>query len=166
MRSAAGRIFAVGLIVGAFVAGAIFATSSRMPPPAHSGVVLHDLQGNPAQLPLANAPLLVNFWATWCPPCRHELPLLEEAAAAGILPVVAVALEDRPSAADYWQQQGFSFPSLVAGLAAGARLLADYGNPNASMPYTVLLAADGQVVAARTGAFASLEEVISFVKRR
>ena len=150
------------LLALAFAAGLLFAGPGRQDSEPAVAFVLHDLDGNRAELPLAAAPLLVNFWATWCPPCRHELPLLDQAAAAGAFSLVAVAVDEIPAAAEYWREGGFAFPTLVAGLAAASGLLAEYGNPAASMPYTVLLDENGQVIAAKTGAFASVEEVVSF----
>ena len=161
-------VAAAALLLFCFAAGLILSHAGRRVDAPEIGALLHDLQGKPAELPLAAAPLLVNFWATWCAPCRHELPLLEQAASledAGFS-VVAVAVDGQDAAARYWQQGGFSFPTLVAGLEAGSRLLAAYGNASAAMPYTALLDAGGQVIDSRTGAFASVDEIVSFARGR
>jgi peroxiredoxin len=64
-------------------------------------------------------PLILNFWATWCAPCREEMPLLQQAydthQRAGLM-VVAISQDtaDRVAAArTYWTQSGWTFPSLL-----------------------------------------------------
>ena len=166
MRLSPAAAAAAAALCLCFAAGALLAHADR--PAPVSEVILHDLDGQRAGLPLESAPLLVNFWATWCPPCRHELPLLEQAAGSdqARFAVVAVAVDGREAASGYWRQGGFTFPTLIAGLEAGPRLLAEYGNAAASMPYTVLLDGSGQVIASRTGAFASVDEIVSFASGR
>lgn len=87
-------------------------------------------------------PAVVSLWATWCPPCREELPVLQRFAdrTPGVH-VVGVVTEDRPDwAADLGRELGLRFPQLVD--AAGA-LRRAVGAPG--LPATVLLGADGTV---------------------
>jgi thiol-disulfide isomerase/thioredoxin len=62
----------------------------------------------------AGQPIVLNFWASWCPPCREELPTLEEFWTSNDKVVlVGVNFQDSPSAARKIQQQtGFTFPSI------------------------------------------------------
>jgi thiol-disulfide isomerase/thioredoxin len=77
---------------------------------------LATLSGEPLRLSaLKGKPVLVNFWATWCPPCRAEMPDLDEVAranAAGGLQVVAVNLKEEPDAV------GAYLRTIGVGLAA------------------------------------------------
>jgi thiol-disulfide isomerase/thioredoxin len=89
---------------------------------------------------------IVAFWATWCFPCRYELPLLEKLYRqhrdAG-LQVVAVAAEDELARVrKYVAEQGFSFQVLFDGQSAGMKAFGA-----ASVPATFLLDSNGQPVA-------------------
>ena len=74
---------------------------------------------------LRGKPVVVNFWATWCPPCRDEFPVLADAAARHAtdgLEVVGVVFNDDPGAArDFAAQAGATWPSLVDPGKAHAR---------------------------------------------
>lgn len=80
--------------------------------------VLHDLSGAPVRLSsLRGQVVLVNIWATWCPPCRAEMPAIEavyrQYAAQGFTVLAVNQAEELPAVADYLQQQGLSFPALL-----------------------------------------------------
>ena len=89
--------------------------------------------------------LLVNFWATWCIPCRHEMPMLmdlqTEYGAEG-LQVVGIALDDVQSVRDFVKTYGISYPILV-GEADVMATSAAYGNVEGVLPYSVLVDKDG-----------------------
>lgn len=91
--------------------------------------------------------LLINFWATWCAPCRQEMPMLvdlqNEFGAAG-LQVVGIALDDVQAVREFVQTYGISYPILVG---AGDVMLtsAAYGNTAGVLPYSVLVDSDGIV---------------------
>jgi cytochrome c biogenesis protein CcmG/thiol:disulfide interchange protein DsbE len=117
------RQVAVLLVVGVLIVGAIYLVEGRDPESAGAGqalalagaaagpapkvgepapdFTLPNLRGEPVQLAgLQGRPVLINFWATWCPPCRAEMPDLDEVArerGAGLV-VLAVNLEEEPLA--------------------------------------------------------------------
>ena len=108
------------------------------------------------RLPFASfkgRPLLVNFWATWCPPCVAELPLLDaffrEHAANG-WQVVGLAVDTPSAVRAFLQRQPVSYPVGLAGLE-GTDLSKSLGNEAGGLPFSVLFGADGRVRQRRMG---------------
>ena len=98
-------------------------------------------------------PLLLNFWATWCPPCIEELPLLDaffqEHKASG-WQVLGLAV-DQPSAVRKWlQAKPLSFAVGMAGLT-GTELSKSLGNLAGGLPFTVAFGASGALLVRKTG---------------
>lgn len=98
-------------------------------------------------------PLLVNFWATWCPPCIEELPLLDafyQEQKGKNWQVLGLAV-DQPSAVRKWlQAKPLSFPVAMAGLT-GTELSKSLGNLAGSLPFTAVFGASGELLHRKTG---------------
>ena len=118
---------------------------------------LADLDGKITDFPgkYAGKPLLINLWASWCAPCRKEMPELQrfyrEQGANGVQ-VVGIALDDPDSVRAFLKQVHVGYPILLdtPGPAdAGVRL----GNTRGVLPYSVLVSADGNVMKQRIGPF-------------
>ncbi len=98
-------------------------------------------------------PLVVNFWATWCPPCVEEMPDLQrvrdEYRARGV-EVIGVGIDNAAKIREFRDRLGITLPLLVAS-AGGTELGRELGNRAGVLPYTVLVAADGKVVQRKVG---------------
>ena len=95
----------------------------------------------------AGKTILINFWATWCAPCREEMPMLMELQrrhGENGLQVVGIALDDADSVRSFVQTYGITYPILV-GEADVFNTSAAYGNQEGVLPYSVLIDRKGIV---------------------
>ncbi len=102
---------------------------------------------------LKGAPLVVNFWATWCPPCIEELPLLDQFYkdhAARKLQVLGLAVDKVPAVRNFLQKNTISFPMAVTG-SAGLELCLSLGNTSGALPFSVMMGADGRIKQRKMG---------------
>ncbi len=120
---------------------------------------LSGLNGHPHTLPFTGQPVLINYWASWCPPCVEEMPLLETFANAqgpsGVR-VVGIALDDADEVKDFLMRHPVSFPIYIepSGPNDSSVLL---GNARGVLPYSVLIGADGSLLKTKLGAFRASE---------
>ena len=98
--------------------------------------------------------LLCNFWATWCAPCREEIPLLVAAKQHGLperTEIVGIALDQVANVRDFAESYKIRYPLLVGGSEA-IDLLRELGNQAGALPYTVAVDRTGAVVWRHLGA--------------
>jgi thiol-disulfide isomerase/thioredoxin len=115
---------------------------------------LPDLDGNPHQLSeWAGKARLVNFWATWCAPCRREIPLLKKTQAehaGNNLQVIGVAVDFVEQVTQYAETAEFNYPILVGQEDAMAAAEAT-GIDFIGLPFTMIVAPDGRLINTHIG---------------
>ncbi len=98
-------------------------------------------------------PLIVNFWATWCAPCRREIPLLKklqrEYGPDGVQ-VVGIAVDFRDKVLAYADEMNIDYPLLI-GEQDGLDAAASFGIEAVGFPFTVFSDSQGRVIAAHLG---------------
>ncbi|MSQ52752.1 MAG: TlpA family protein disulfide reductase [Betaproteobacteria bacterium] len=97
--------------------------------------------------------LVVNFWATWCEPCRVETPILVKTqhkyAAKGV-EIVGIAIDSAAKVQEFAREYKVQYPLLIAGLEI-IEMTKGLGNKAAGLPYTVVLDRSGKVQARHLG---------------
>ena len=115
---------------------------------------LNDLDDKPVALErYKGKPLIVNFWARWCGPCRVEIPELIAIRKAhkGKLEVLGIGIEDKADAAkEFAKAYEMDYPVFVA-KEKGIPLMQALANTRGGLPFTIVIDARGQVVQKKLG---------------
>jgi thiol-disulfide isomerase/thioredoxin len=97
--------------------------------------------------------LVVNFWATWCAPCREEMPEFvraqREFGGKG-LQFVGIAVDDAAKVRQFTEEIGLNYPALVGGYGA-MELSRTLGNQYMALPFTLIVGRDGTIVHTQLG---------------
>jgi thiol-disulfide isomerase/thioredoxin len=150
------RSWPLFLLIGILFAGigAYFGFMRHTPVAADQGAVDHlfalqlsDSHGKPVALAqYKGKPLVLNFWATWCPPCVDEMPelnALQQELGSDKIRIVGIGIDSPSNIADFADKQKISYPLLVAGMG-GTELSRRLGNKAGGLPFTVLIDAQGR----------------------
>jgi thiol-disulfide isomerase/thioredoxin len=117
---------------------------ASFPTPSGGQLTLQKLKGRP---------LLVNFWATWCPPCVEEMPLLDSFYRQNSVngwQIVGLAIDQALAVESFLQRIPVSFPIGLAG-TSGAALGKLLGNYSGGLPFTVFFSAAGSISRRKIG---------------
>ncbi len=90
---------------------------------------------------------VVNFWATWCPPCRSETPMfvnMQEKYGAAGLQFIGIAIDDADKVQDFMDTYGINYPMLI-GDDNAIDVAKRYGNRFGALPYTLIIDRKGQI---------------------
>lgn len=103
--------------------------------------------------------IVLNFWATWCEPCREEVPLLvnlQKMRGADGLQVIGVAIDNKTAVMLYSRSAGMNYPILI-GADDTLDLIARYGNSSGALPFTVIIDRSGSIAVRKLGPFNKTE---------
>lgn len=106
-----------------------------------------------SMMALRGKPLLVNFWATWCPPCIEELPLIDafyKENQSKSFQVVGLAVDQPSQVKRFLTQKPLHFPNGLAGFT-GTELGKSLGNTESVLPYSLLFDAKGRLLTQKVG---------------
>ncbi|HEY7640996.1 MAG TPA: TlpA disulfide reductase family protein, partial [Steroidobacteraceae bacterium] len=110
---------------------------------------LGDLEGKPRSiLSWPGKSMIINFWATWCAPCKREIPLLRELQkqhGAEGFQVVGVAVDIREDVVKYVKEMGIEYP-ILTGEQDGLDAVMKFGHGSIGFPFTVFTDNQGRVV--------------------
>lgn len=151
------KVLLLSIAIVAFVVGVAVNTSRTQPVSEASALLNAQLEtsdpstGNVGTDSVQNqlAELnLVNFWATWCTPCREEMPLFEamyRLHQKDGFTIIGVAIDNPSRSQPFLDSMDISYPILYAE-NTGMQLLEETGNGQGLLPYSLLLDKDGHVL--------------------
>jgi thiol-disulfide isomerase/thioredoxin len=150
----------VTAVPGGNDAGATAGDAADAPAPKHAAipetlpdVKLHDVSGALKSLrSFGGRPLIVNFWASWCEPCRREIPLLHTLRtqyAPDHLEIVGVAIDTQSAVMDFLRTTKIDYPVLV-GEEEGLAVVQSFGMEPV-LPFSVFAEGRGAIVAVKIG---------------
>jgi thiol-disulfide isomerase/thioredoxin len=151
-------VFALGLF--ALVLGSYAGLQKFQPATETSAATLDQIELPDVDKKLRNGEewlgkvVVVNHWATWCPPCREEIPLLietQQRLGGQGLQIVGIAHDMLDATREYGDNLGINYPSLVA-IVGGGELMQQQGNvPGGALPFTVFFDREGNLAGSKLG---------------
>lgn len=157
------RQYALYTLLGMLALGiGVWTAQKRYTPTADSNGVprsmwamaFSDMAGKPRSLEQWRGKTLVlNFWATWCAPCREEIPdliAIRAQYAVKSVEIVGIAIDNADNVIPYARNMNIGYPIMI-GEGGAFDLARNLGNPSGALPYTVVIAPDGTVLMRHLG---------------
>ena len=143
------------VILGGYFGAKILTSTDSPSPASEQNLAQFELPTSRGGLwtsnPVPEKVVVINFWATWCLPCRSEIPLLIAAQVrhGTALQVVGVAIDDQAPVRRFEDETGMNYISLVSRVG-GTELMRRYGNTG-QLPFTLVFSPDGTLRHQKTG---------------
>ena len=159
-------IFSLGFAVRYFMLNAQADDKGKASTQALFNATMPDEKGHPQPLKqYAEKIVVLNFWATWCEPCREEMPelsKLHDTYKNKNLVVLGVAIDDVGAVGNFVKETKVSYPLFAADMQ-GMQYATNLGNDKDVLPYTVIIKTDGTVAKTYFGRVTQhlLEETLS-----
>ena len=132
------------------------ASALKQAPKQASNFTLPDLEDKTHQFDEWKGKIRVlNFWATWCPPCRKETPMfveLQEKLASQGVQFIGVAIDEKQKAQDFIDTFGVTYPILY-GADNAIKVATAYGDRLGMLPWTVVIDKHGSIIYTQAGEF-------------
>lgn len=150
-------LLAVG---GGIVVRGFLSTVEQTSPTNLPDFNLPDVSGNQRNISEWQGKIrVINFWATWCAPCREEIPefiALQEQYAANGLQFIGIAIDDQEPVEEYLKSNKINYPILIGGIS-GIALAHQLGNSIDAVPFTLVVNQQGQIIHRHPGEFSSAQ---------
>ncbi|MBS64294.1 TlpA disulfide reductase family protein [Salinisphaera sp.] len=162
------NILGVVVLVAVAAAAVLLYGYSAEDTPHRADFSLTDLQGQPhAMADYDGQVVVLNFWASWCKPCREEVPMLIDAQreyGERGLQILGIAVDTADAAGEFAERYDINYP-VLADATEGARIQDRYtaaDAPAGVLPFTAIVDRDGKVVARIAGALdhARLSDIV------
>lgn len=150
----------IALVAGHGVSQWVFRSQDPEPGAVLADFSLPDLRGKTRWLSeWQGRTIVLNFWATWCAPCREEIPLFiefQKRYEGGGLQIVGIAIDNQTAVAEYAKTMRINYPLLLAE-EAGISIMSRYGNTRGGLPYTVIISHSGAIISRKLGSYKEKE---------
>jgi thiol-disulfide isomerase/thioredoxin len=166
MRMATIVLVAVLALGGGILLRGMLSTVETYSPVALPDFNLPDVSGNQHTISEWQGKIrIINFWATWCTPCREEIPefiALQKQYGAKGLQFIGIAIDDQEPVEEYIASSKINYPILLGGLN-GIALAHQLGNIMEAVPFTLVVNQQGQIIHRHPGKISreQITEIIS-----